>query len=298
MDSPELFIAFGAVMLVVALLSVAVDWFGKPLKHRRFVPKAYRYPDERQPRRSQVRSTEWSEAPFVMPVVEAPVERQPLRYPDPRTAGSLDTPLDPLPPGVGVDLGPPTTMVPVVELGVDADTPLVFEPDTDEDAGSVEGLGDGDELVASTEAHPRIVTLEETDPEAVELATLVDDAGLDGHETETDPADAEPTSERSGAGRLRGWRPGQYVFNLTPDGREPSATTVRTRYWKNVADTGGAGIFGSDNVARMSEGKAPRRFNHRTGKHESMSLPTAGYDVQAGQTPVPAWPVAEVDPFA
>ena len=287
MDSPELFIAFGAVMLVVALLGVAVDWIGKPLKHRRFVAKAYRYPDERQPRRSQVRSTDWSDAPFVMPVVDASVERQPLRYPDPRAAGVLDpspsVEPDPLP---MMDAGPPTAMVPVVELGVEPNAPLVFEPDADTPAAEDPDGSTDEDAGAVPEPHPHIVTLEETDPDAAELEPLT------ARETaEEPPASAAP-------GRIRGWRPGQYVFNLTPDGREPSATTVRTRYWKNVADTGGAGIFGADNVARMSEGRAPRRLNHRTGKHESMSLPTSGYDAGAGQTPVPEWPVAEIDPFA
>ena len=44
MSDPELFIAFGAIMLVIALAGVAIDWVGKPLRHRKFVPKVYRYP--------------------------------------------------------------------------------------------------------------------------------------------------------------------------------------------------------------------------------------------------------------
>ena len=47
MTSPETFIAFAAIMFVIALLGAAIDWFGTPLRHRRFVPKAYRFPDER-----------------------------------------------------------------------------------------------------------------------------------------------------------------------------------------------------------------------------------------------------------
>ncbi|MBG01902.1 MAG: hypothetical protein CL470_06480 [Acidimicrobiaceae bacterium] len=47
MSSPETFIAFAAIMFVIALIGAAIDWFGAPLRHRKFVPKAYRFPDER-----------------------------------------------------------------------------------------------------------------------------------------------------------------------------------------------------------------------------------------------------------
>ena len=47
MTSPETFIAFAAIMIVIALIGAAIDWVGAPLRHRRFVPKAYRFPDER-----------------------------------------------------------------------------------------------------------------------------------------------------------------------------------------------------------------------------------------------------------
>ena len=34
-------------MLIIALIGVAIDWFGTPLRHRKFIPKAYKFPDER-----------------------------------------------------------------------------------------------------------------------------------------------------------------------------------------------------------------------------------------------------------
>lgn len=261
MDSPALFLAFGAAMLVVALLGVAVDWFGKPLRHRRFVPKIYRFPDERQPRHSQVRRTEWSESSLVLPVVEATDERL-VRYPDPRLRHQglpKPTPV--------VDAGPPTIQVPVVDL--DADEPSFTaapEPST------IEG----------------IVTLEDIAGDEAELVDPVTDV-------EPEP---DPTSATSQDGRSQGWETGQYVFNLTPDGRDPSATTVRTRYWKNVAATPGASIFGDGNLDRMKAGKAPQRLNHRTGKQETMRLPSVQWSDADGTTPVPAWPTNEIDPFA
>ena len=47
MSSPETFLAFAAIMLIIALIGVAIDWFGTPLRHRKFIPKAYKFPDER-----------------------------------------------------------------------------------------------------------------------------------------------------------------------------------------------------------------------------------------------------------
>ena len=30
-------------MLIIALIGVAIDWFGTPLRHRKFIPKAYKF---------------------------------------------------------------------------------------------------------------------------------------------------------------------------------------------------------------------------------------------------------------
>lgn len=253
MDSPTLFFAFGAVMLVVALLGVAVDWFGKPLRHRRFVPKVYRFPDERQPRHSQVRRTEWSESSLVLPVVEAPDEGL-VRYPDPRLRHQgLPTP------AAVIDAGPPTIQVPVVDLD---------EP-----------------------SQPFSAPIE---PSSIDgIVTLEDIAGDDAALIDTDAADESEAAERE-----VGWKTGQYVFNLKPDGEPPSAATVRTRYWKNVAATPGAAIFGDANLDRMRTGKAPQRLNHRTGRREIMRLSSAQWSDADDTTPIPAWPVSEIDPFA
>ena len=56
MTSPETFIAFAAIMFVIALIGAAIDWVGAPLRHRKFVPKAYRFPDERLFRNERLHS--------------------------------------------------------------------------------------------------------------------------------------------------------------------------------------------------------------------------------------------------
>jgi hypothetical protein len=214
MSDPELFIAFGAICLVIALAAVAVDWVGKPLRHRKFVPKVYRYPDERRPRGSSVRPTEWSDRAFVLPVAAPP----------PR-------------PGIGAAADAPAALPGAVHPGLS-----VFDQDFDD----------------------------------------VDDDG--------------PPTEALEPARSRGWRPGDSVHHLDDNGEPPTAALVRERFWRNVAATAGAAMFGADNVDRMAAGRGPRRRNPRTGQIETMRLPDV--DSTGTSLPVPSWPDDAVDPFA
>ena len=49
MDTFELLIVFAALMAVISLVAIAIDWVGRPLKNRRFIPRIYRYDDEISP---------------------------------------------------------------------------------------------------------------------------------------------------------------------------------------------------------------------------------------------------------
>jgi len=220
MSDPQLFIAFGAVMLVIALSGVVIDWFGKPFRHRKFVPKIYRYPEERRPRGSSVQSTEWSERAFVLPVAEAP----------------------PLPPMMAA--GPPPAVAAV--------------------GGERHG------------------------GEAVHRGDSVFDQDLD----DPGPPTAVVAPVRPD------WQPGDSVFAPGTDGGAPRASTVRERYWRNVAGTAGAKMFGADNVDRMIAGRGPRRRNPRTGSIETMRLPGASGGGGGAAAPMPEWPDDAVDPFA
>lgn len=341
MENLETLIAFGALMLVIALLAVAIDWFGKPLKHRKFVPKIYRFPDERQPKRSQVRETQWSDTAFVLPVAETRPELL-VRYPDHRVSPGLGPTM--IPPQPARDLGPPTAQVPFVDLdvdgspgsvgaGADARAPIEHTPVT---PNGDHPPGEADSFI------PGLVTLEDierspdhTSPGAdlhggstAANGTTIDPAGSADPPDTPDPADAHENSDaidgpaedhdRDGADpaadvtepaegtpsdaeaprRVAGWAPGDYVFNFTTSGDEPSSSTVRSRYWKNVASISGAAMFGRANTERMTSGKPPERRNPRTGKIEVMRLPRVHFGDTGGRTPIPEWPSSEVDPFA
>lgn len=234
MPSQDTYLTFAIVMLLlVPAVAIAIDWFGKPIK-RRFIPKMYRYPDERRPRAEAIRPTAWSEATFVLPLTPELsadfAERQRRLEAKNAIAELVDETFNRQ--GTAVVVGP------------------VFDQD---DAPIVD------------------VTVE----------------------TARVPALVGPAIER----RV-GWQVGDYIYNLTIDGREPSAATVRGRYWRNVAAAESAQrIFGSSNLERMAGGKPPRRRNPRNGRIETMVLPTATFDEGAGAAPVPYWPGNEIDPF-
>ena len=40
-------------------------------------------------------------------------------------------------------------------------------------------------------------------------------------------------------------------------GKEPSWSTIRSRYWKNRATNGGTGEFSPENIERMAKGRPP-----------------------------------------
>lgn len=287
MDSPEILIAFGAVMLVIALLAVAIDWFGKPMRHRKFVPKIYRFPDERQPRRSQVRETEWSDTAFVLPVVEPPVPEMLVRYPDPRLGaqqvGAAPSALERSP----VDVGPPTAQVPPVALHDEGDeaTTGAFAPFdlAAEDSGSTLGLVTLEDRLGSDAAG--LLQPDGTVAGGDLTAPPSDDRAEDADHPDDDPATSPG-----------GWAQGDSVFVPTANGEMPSKATVRSRYWKNVAGTAGVTMFGDANADRMAAGKPPERRNPRTGRVEVMRLP--GVEVASdAETPVPEWPGSALDPY-
>lgn len=327
MSSPETYIAFAAIMLVIALLAVAIDWFGKPMRHRKFVPKIYRFPDERTPKRTRQQVTPWSDAALVLPVSEGTLE--PARpaavpfevsaYPAVSDAAMLPVMATAPPAALGAET-PRTTPLYLDEAASpypdEAASPYpdevglrsqeAFSPYPDEaDAGIDLGVApehtDLEEPASSaSEAGAPVNEIGEIGavaPGAVSVFADVDTDPIPAPTPESDASEPIDAADRQPSGRANGWQPGDYVFNLTGEGREPSPSTVRTRYWKNVAATAGAAIFGASNMDRLVRGKPPQRRNPRTGKTESMHLPTVGYHDNDGEIPVPAWPTTEIDPF-
>lgn len=83
------------------------------------------------------------------------------------------------------------------------------------------------------------------------------------------------------------WRRGDDPLLLSPTGRPPTATTVRSRVWKNHAD---GPSWGATNNDRMRAGRPPRRYNPLTGAVE-----TGKVDLRTAR---PGWGSDLTDPFA
>ena len=246
MSSPETFLAYGAIMLIIALVGVAIDWFGKPLRHRKFIPKAFKFPDERQ-FRSEIFNTK--------PAVTSPgmVNRSEIQN---------------------------NEQLLQQENSQRSEAVLLKEsPDKEASWGSVRDLG------PAQESSERPNNGKPTE------STLKDDA------KSSLPEESSLAPNQTGLIRLQGWSPGGYIYNLKQNGTEPSPSTVRVRFWKNVGVAAGSALFGSKNVARLRDGKPPLRHNPRTGKIETMKVFLLSYEEGKGATPIPHWPTNTIDPF-
>ncbi|MBF82362.1 MAG: hypothetical protein CL522_03050 [Actinobacteria bacterium] len=257
MTSPETFIAFAAIMIVIALIGAAIDWVGAPLRHRRFIPKAYRFPDERLFRNDNLhnQNIHVSTATPSSGAIYFKEEAVPIESEENFQEGN------------GIEV-------------------LILETPIEQGSndGSTVELGSGPSQDHEDHASDQV-------EQGKDSTTVHDEIELPLQKDITSPKKQEGTL------RLRGWKPSGYIYNLTQDGREPSPSTVKTRYWKNVGAASGSAIFGAQNIERMKEGKPPQRRNFKSGKMETMRISPKSYDESGGEIPIPYWPSNAVDPF-
>lgn len=69
----------------------------------------------------------------------------------------------------------------------------------------------------------------------------------------------------------KGWKVGDDITALTKSGKDPSWSTVRSRYWKNEAYYN-ASSYKFDDLVRMKKGKAPLVQYDLNGKWYSMEI--------------------------
>lgn len=101
------------------------------------------------------------------------------------------------------------------------------------------------------------------------------------------------------ASRQHGWRVGDPIENLTAKGTEPAWTTVRARYWKNVAHEALPGEFSAADMARMAKGEPPlhpqihvsKELDHVVQRHEG------GTHAKENLREVWPWEHAALDPY-
>jgi len=97
-------------------------------------------------------------------------------------------------------------------------------------------------------------------------------------------ADLQPEPEPR---PIRGWTVGDHPLALTRAGTTPTAATIRSRVWKNVA--AGSSVIRDDTARRLRAGKPPKRPKPSTRKNE-----TAKVDLERA---LPYWPGETTDEF-
>lgn len=267
MSDTETILAFAGIMLVFALAAIGLDWFGKPVKGRRFIPKIYRYPHERRIRGT---GTPW--------LTDRQLADQAAREAAERAAREAEK-------AARRAAAPPKpklrdTVKETVRAANDRAAVL-------HDGAPTGAIGTDEAPEAPPSSHRDFIA-------ARSLARKHARATAEHRALDTA---AVRLGGGSGRDRGRGWQVGLDVFNFTEEGTEPDSTEVERRYWLNVAAADTTRMFGEGNHQRMADGKPPKRRNRRTGRVESMQLEGTDFQSTGGLTPVPNWPTSDVDPF-
>ena len=279
MGTAEILIVFSALMALIALVTIGIDWIGKPLKHRRFIPRMYRFDDEKLPIDEYGNTT--FDALDGGQYAHAPQHLAPIAYAQP---------------------GPQQQM----QVQVPGYTPV--QPDTAETSDDRANAT----VVVPVQAPPRQVA--KLDPALAASSTASrsaftdslaqDDAGSFDQSLVADESDLAAHSMIAGTGATieppsssgRAWESGM-ALDMTVDDQKPSLAVKAERFWIATADANADSHFDEDDLTRMAEGKAPRRTNPRTGKTEAMQL-TGLRQASATSDVRMRWPDDAVDPWS
>jgi len=227
MGTLEIIIVFSALMALVALVAIGIDWVGKPLKHRRFIPRMYRFDDEKLP------TDAYGHTDFSIPGPVAVPAPLPQHQPAPVVVARM----------------PQETAAPAAAVAGGATSAFT------------------DSLAADTSGSTQ----------AVPASAAMAQAGV---------APSLPAA---------GWQPGM-ALDLTEGDRKPNLATKALRFWRATAKGLGDSHFDADDLARMHDGKAPRRKNPRTGRYENMQLTGLRQASQPDQVSM-RWPDESTDPW-
>lgn len=279
-------------MAVITMLAIAVDWIGKPLRHRRFEPRIYRYADELAVTDIDPTRTAYSDDNFILPRVlpagapyidpaghsEWAHAHFVLPNPDPtsETWGALAA-------------EDPTSENMAFEALINVDTYNTYErgllsSDTIPGLAPVPSRESQDPTVQIP-----VVSMENTEPvDHTTFQALVESAVPHQQPlVHPDEATSEPGV----------WRPGDPLWTPTKRGSSPSPTTLRRRFWQSASVLiPNVRWYGEENVDRMVQGKAPQRRNRRNGRIETMQL-SGLKSAEDAASARPRWPGDEIDPF-
>lgn len=307
MTTTGLIIVFAAVMCLIAMLAIGVDWIGKPIRNRKFVPRIYRYEDEADlvVRPAPPGSTPGWTAPAALPAATA-------------------VPL-PLPPAGAVPFGAPMGAGVGMQAPQQLALPAAERPDIihrgAQAGGSSTSFADLIALETFPTASPSPGVHLTTQPaSAGELFTTTSGFDLDrdgdGDRDRDRDGDEENASQifmidPDDATLEPGiWQPGDPLWGPTATEQRADRTVAERRFWQTLLVTSPASQWlGTDNIRRMKNGQPPQRLNHFTGQTETMVVlrlepPDAQFSTQAPSDAPTSyerahaqWPGTDLDPF-
>lgn len=268
MRTVELMIVFGALMAIVAVVAIAIDWVGKPMRGRRFIPRVYRFDDELEP---VALSRQVAAPPVMMPMGTPPmpyhVPPMPNQVPS-AFSNSIGTAETGSTPSANDTWNPDPTVVAVPAVGMPSApaSSIVQSPQPlDDPAG--DNWEDWDELLQSAP-----------------------DNAISG-------VDPEATQDWGGAAT---WETSM-ALDAVVGGQRPTPIDMAERYWKTVAVSASANLdathFDSEQIDRMLAGRAPNRLNPRTTRHETPELLGLRSASHPSQVQV-FWPGDSIDPWS
>lgn len=262
MPTLELMIVFGALMAIVAVVAIAIDWVGKPLRGRRFIPRVYRFDDELEP-------VELSRTVPAPPMVAAPMVAMPApmaAVPPAGAQASVPAAFSASVAGAenrGVtdtDWTPNPTVVAIPPVSRDAEGSLPSEPSS--------AAEDWDELL---NGHP--------------------DSAISG---------VDPGATHDWGTNATEWDPSMALDAILA-GVRPTPIDKAERFWKataiSAASQAGRTHYDDPQIQRMLAGRAPTRLNPRTSRQESPELLGLRAASHVSQVHV-FWPGESVDPWA
>ncbi len=279
MGTAEILIVFSALMALIALVTIGIDWIGKPLKHRRFIPRIYRFEDEKLPI-DEYGHTQLTSPSSTPPNAGYPVGAYPTNayaagaFPANGHAPYMPAPTMPAPTHPHAPaLTPAPRSNPTVQAPVAAPHGPASPPGREQvrqPAASGSPSAFSDSLVADvTPAH---------DPRSTIAGTATSGA-------------VAPAPDTGIA-----WHAGM-ALDTNVDDRKPSLAIKAERFWVTTAGSLAGSHFDDENIARMASGKAPRRTNPRTGKTEAMQL-TGLRQASTTEAVRMRWPDDAADPWA
>lgn len=261
MATPEVIIVFSALMAIISVAVVAIDWIDKPFKSRPFVAREYRFPGE-------------DLAPHYPKPGGVDFEQPGQAIPAPFTTSAPDTTAS----GRLLEQRRPEQVLEQSARSQRANGKGITKEGTGQPhsspidpAGGTDVDRSGFELAhlsppgTGARGVPRV-----TKPPShlTSTGSRAWDRLIDAHPTGVNPA-AEPAQHSEAA--PVSWSVGMSLDD-TVAGERPSLSVKAYRYWRSLGSRTIASHFGDENLMRMSQGKPPKRYNPRSGKIETVEL--------------------------